>query len=252
MHHLCVGNLTSLLDETAEAYYWVGFLMADGYFSGSAVKLHLSEKDAAHLSQYAQFVSYRGTCRSACVNLRNPEVVTQIMAKFSISNQKTYKPCPFPQANDDLVFALIVGLIDGDGHIRVRREKAYSIDIKMHGSWLGFLEQTDDFLHQYCGLKKSKPTFARLNDLGYARLVLSNSSLLEVMKSRVECLSLPVMARKWSLVGDSHLTTRRKKREALRQAVVTLLAEGHKRRSICDILQMTKPTLGRFIRQERL
>ena len=48
------NDLSGLLEDTPEAYYWIGFLMADGCFSSSnrAMKICLSLgiKDFNHLS----------------------------------------------------------------------------------------------------------------------------------------------------------------------------------------------------------
>lgn len=55
------NNIHKLLLETEEAYYWAGFLTADGSFSKNfRLSLKLSKKDKSHEYKFRNFIGYSG------------------------------------------------------------------------------------------------------------------------------------------------------------------------------------------------
>ena len=214
-----------LLEEDVKAYYWMGFLMADGHFTGSRVVLSLSIKDEGHLRRFGEFVKYSGRARVyvnringkgyrgrkiACMNKK---IVPVIMKKYDLVPNKTeYPPKSLSIGNDDCKLALIVGFIDGDGSVnKGRRKKFCNIAVKVHGSWLGILEEMAGLVYRLAGHKSGMP---RINKKGYAVWVVSNSMVVKFLKCRAAEMGLPVLDRKWckineDLVGEREMSKER-------------------------------------------
>lgn len=154
-----LSNLSPLLNENPISYYWMGFLMADGHFyKQGALKLQLSEKDRSQINKFRSFVNYIGKSKSCLMSAMNPSIVYKIMEKFDLSNIKTYEPCDLSWIkNQDLLFSLIVGMFDGDGHFPVRNNHVYGIVMKLYKTWLPNLKLIEKFLYEYLKIEKSKP-----------------------------------------------------------------------------------------------
>lgn len=53
------ANLQRLLEDTPEAFYWIGFLLADGSFSKGRIRFAI--KDVEQLYRFGTFIDYTGT-----------------------------------------------------------------------------------------------------------------------------------------------------------------------------------------------
>jgi len=201
-----VADLTVLLEEKAIAYYWIGFLMADGHFyKHGAIKLHLAKRDTCHVKKYGEFIRYIGKAKPNTINVMNPFVVREICNKFKVSNRKTLEPCDLSRIiSDDLLFSLFIGFFDGDGTINKRKQKVRSAAIKTHRSWLFNLKLFERFIYKIFPKKRKYDTnLARLNGCGYAILMLSDLSMLAAIKRKAQELCLPFMERKWNHVDEN-------------------------------------------------
>lgn len=93
-------GLERLLEETPEAYYWMGFLFADGHFDKrNTIHLTISIKDKDHIEKYADFINYPknnirylSTTNSVAVSKSNKDIFLKIIEKFSISQRKSTNP----------------------------------------------------------------------------------------------------------------------------------------------------------------
>jgi hypothetical protein len=233
-----VSDLRELYSETHEAYYWMGFLIADGTFYERGIKLHLSNRDQDHLNKFKEFVSYKGTSQSNSVYVTHPVYVPMIRQKFDIQDRKTYNPCDLSKHTADMLFSLIIGLIDGDGSMRKRQGSVSAIEVKMHQSWLKQLEFVGAFLHDSLDVERTFDTnLARLRTDGYALLLLTNRSLLAEMKNKSIQLHLPMMERKWDAVDNNYLS-RIQESELLRRQVHDLKSQGMTLRAISNELNI--------------
>ena len=139
------ADLSNLLLDTPEAFYWVGFLLADGSFYDNrlklGLKLGLSIKDSNHLYKFANFINYTGaidiTDKSISLACKDVGIIKQIKEKFDIKDRKTYNPPKtILKFNIDLTYALLAGFIDGDGSIKNQsKRKDFCLTIKNHSSW---------------------------------------------------------------------------------------------------------------------
>ena len=205
------GNVDKLLEETPEAYYWMGFLLADGSFDSlGRISVSLSELDLPHLEAYASFISspkihkqvrstnfkengvtYKVTCYSAYYG-------KLLKAKFNLLSNKTENPPDlknvFTATSADNALALILGFFDGDGYIGYANNKKNNfIKLEIHKSWLDNLKLMEQTLYQY--FNEVSPMSAKINTKGYASLTITRTSILQKLKAKANLL--PALERKW-------------------------------------------------------
>lgn len=190
-------TVDKLLEDKHEAYYWMGFLMADGSFYKNRIKLALKIGDVKHLIRFAKYINATHNMSiyefHAEVQAKNVDIVPLICSKFDIKQRKTYNP---PSVNSildkdkSLLLSLIIGYIDGDGNLRRQpHNHGCVMDIKVHGSWNNVL----NIFNEMIGGNSS----AKINSMGYARYTLSRSSTLKNLKHHGLKFNLPMMKRKW-------------------------------------------------------
>ena len=187
-----VADLSVLLEDTYESYYWMGFLLAD------RLKLTLKKSDKEQVHRFGEYVKYTGSYgtsnTSESVSCKDSLIVPKIMNKFNILSAKTYNPpTGLEFINEDLLLCLIAGFIDGDGNIQKHSKRDdFFLRIKLHSSWIGVL---NTFSMVICNDSKAK-----INSSGYAELVISNTKILQALKERVATYNLPLLKRKWDII----------------------------------------------------
>lgn len=188
------ANANKLINETNEAYYWLGFIMADGHFSnGDQIQINLAKKDLLHLRKFATFVEYKNDLLKPNISINFSDIRIELNNKFKISNNKTHYPCVLDNLSGDYFFSFIIGFIDGDGCIN---KKGY-LSIKCHKSWLDNLNRMIAFLtdNDYnCGY---------INSEGLAVITLTKIEYMKRIKERIVDLKLPCLNRKWDRVNNS-------------------------------------------------
>ncbi len=231
------SDLSSLCENSPEAYYWIGFLMADGHFSKTGVlQINLSKKDKSHLRKFANFVKYKGKLHEyknyISFTSMDMEIFNVLKNKFGILSDKTHNPCIINNIkNEKLLFSLIAGFIDGDGSIH----KSYgrtSLAIKCHYSWF---ENLEFMLNVLCdGDKKTYKT--RINKDNLAYFFITDLSILKKIKEKVLELNLPVLKRKWDNI-DLNKETKLEFREKFKKICLDKFKKGLKPK---EILKDTK------------
>jgi DNA-binding CsgD family transcriptional regulator len=192
-------DLSSLLEETPEAYYWIGFLLADGHFENGRIKFHLASKDSDQVKKFANFIKWTGNFDDRGelgigVAAKHTEVVDELCKKFDIKKNKTYNP---PKTilnhNKELLKYLLIGFIDGDGTINEN-----SIRFRIHSSWLNIL---NEFANLFDNEKKATTT----KD-GYAYWRINKHNTTEVLLPLMS--SVPYLKRKWEHLTTAHNNTK--------------------------------------------
>ena len=84
-----------------QSCYWAGFIAADGYITkdNRRLELSLAIKDINHLQRFANDINYSGTIKCTSINrlnekrlrLTSPQIINDLMSKFNIVNNKTWK-----------------------------------------------------------------------------------------------------------------------------------------------------------------
>lgn len=222
-------DLSKLLEETPEAYYWVGFLLADGHFENGRVKFHLALKDSDQVKKFANFIKWSGNFDDRGelgigVAAKHTEVVEELCKKFDIKQNKTYNP-PKTILNHDkeLLKYLLIGFIDGDGNIETQRKrKDCFIRIKVHKSW-------DRILKEFCELVGYDTKHVRLNKQDYCELYFSDSKIITELKKKSNIL--PVLERKWQKIDENYVS-RYTTSKILREKVIQMLNKNMRNKDI--------------------
>ncbi len=191
------GDMSILLADNPVAWYWIGFLMADGSLNAKGLlRAWASVKDRQHIEQLATFLGtglLSDSKRKAVgIGIRDKTIGPQIAAKYDIAHNKT--TCP-PALNywgsAEHFIPFFIGFIDGDGTITKRFN---TITIVVHGSWRQNLEQMGKWSRQFLGVTSSTCSTTKK---GYALLrVRFNSSVLDYIRAN----NLPVIWRKCNRV----------------------------------------------------
>ncbi len=233
------GNLNKLLLETCEAYYWIGYLMADGSFDfdRNKIKLVQAGKNKEQVRQFANFIkcrnvhSYRvktafGSISDVLeVGAANEKMFPKIVKKFGIKPFKTTHPCNLSWINkvsDRFFISFFIGFVDGDGCISYQtRRKDCSIHIKIHSSWKKNLQKISNRL---CKIIQVRPN--KILDREYAVIVFSNSIILKYLKNHITKSHLPVLERKWNKIDVNFISRQElgkqriiKAKEMMRQGI---------------------------------
>lgn len=201
-----IGHIEKLLEDTPEAYYWIGFLLADGHFSrDEKISLELAVVDAVHVERYAKFIGSNVSARKKDGKYRtatmNKSICAMIKTKFDIHPRKTYCPPDMHRYSFslDLWFSLICGYLDGDGCIKANTGSptGQAISFHVHSSWLGVLNVMQDKLEAIFGIRSGVAT---IDKRGYASLTMCKQQLFIEMKKRAMALKLPLLERKWNKI----------------------------------------------------
>ena len=247
-------KLIKLLDDTPEAYYWMGFLMADGCFHYNRLLIALAFQDENLLIKFLNFLSCDNNIHSdnikTVLTIMDTYSVPLLRQKFDINKRKTYNP---PKnilwMEDDLLYSFIIGFIDGDGSIlkQYRREDPI-LRIKIHSNWLNILNDITKFISDKA---KVPVVLARINNQGYANVNLANHVLLKSIKNKVLELGLPYLKRKWSLI-DINKINKMEKSKTLKSNIKKLLKTGLSVNEISNKLNVKYITIYQAIKRNNL
>jgi hypothetical protein len=139
------NNLNALLRKTAQSFYWLGFILADGSFSNDGFEITLANKDKEHLEKFAQFINFKNKfnsnkkTNSTRMGFKNKKAIREFRRRYDLHLRKTYNPPSFSKYkkyHKFLLTSLLIGMIDGDGCISKNGSKnARSIVITLHPNW---------------------------------------------------------------------------------------------------------------------
>lgn len=213
-----------LLEDTSEAYYWTGFIMADGFLNHDDKRLvfRLASKDKIQVEGLARFLSYDGdisrhiteyVCKDGNFatndgfTLNMGDTFEKFCKKFDIRHCKSYfPPRKLMIENKDLFLSFLIGFIDGDGNIhRIKDRKDCGIRIKVHKTWLDILKQFDKRLYEVLDIEPfNKANRVRLNRDGYAEINWADTRILRALKLKSN--ELPILDRKWKLIDETKIS----------------------------------------------
>ena len=190
-------SLSKLLNFNNEDCYWIGFILADGHISKqNNIQINLSIKDKSHLYKFEEYLNLNLKFYESdkCIRLNLPDkpTILKIVELFKWKVNKTKNPPTIPSfINDDKLFSLIIGFIDGDGYIDIKGEM---IRIKCDISWKNILEMF------YETLTGSQKIFNITGDnLSY--ISIQQYETLNYIKRKCIDLNLPIMNRKWDRIN---------------------------------------------------
>ena len=236
-------DLSPLLEETPEAYYWIGFLLADGHFENGRVKFHLALRDTEQVKRFASFIKWTGNFDDRGelgigVAAKHTDVVEKLCDKFDIKQDKTYNP-PKTILNHDkeLLKCLLVGFIDGDGNIESQyKRKDCFIRIKVHKSW-------DGILKEFCELVGYDTKHVRFNKQDYCELYFSDSNIVTELKKKSN--TLPVLNRKWKKIDENYVS-RYNTSKILKERIIKMLNENMRNKDISSELGVSTSYISKI------
>lgn len=206
-------GLERLLEETPEAYYWAGFIMADGYINHKTwnFKITLSLKDKSHLEKLSQFIDVKiidgksnlngDNFYNVTINKCNKNDISKIIEKFDYRDKKTYNPPNIHIERDDLFLSFFIGYFDGDGTIGNGNNQ---IRILCNDAWMDLLDKWFLRCWNLAGCKinnnivkvpKSKMVTIRKSNL--CSIGTKNSQFVWFLKNKAIEMGIPILKRKW-------------------------------------------------------
>jgi hypothetical protein len=248
-----LASVGKLLNGSNEAYYWNGFLLADGHFTGKRIALAISPKDESHLVKFAEFIEFGGKIvvsklsrRIACMDSK---AVPCLMKFLDVGSRKTYHPPKsLPVGSDDQILSLVIGFIDGDGCIKIGKGRRFAnIIVKCHRSWKKILEQMSIMVYRISGHESG---CVKIDKKRYARWIVSNSEVSRFLKETVERLNLPVLERKWSRITKE--ISRQVIAEKRKERVMELASQGKTIKEIINELGMSYGTVLAIIKRNNI
>lgn len=191
-------SLIKLMNDNIECFYWLGFILADGSFYKNRFEFSLQEKDLNHLkllSNYLDNAPIYKKNNSYKISFNNKKDIEIIKEKFNINSRKTYNPPDFNyyiSYNNELLFSMLFGLIDGDGNININEKyKTYAISITAHHSWLTFYKNLLDKLNILYNISYTKNVVV---------LRISKKNEIKKIYTEYQKLNIPKLERKWKKI----------------------------------------------------
>jgi hypothetical protein len=248
------GDLSKLLLDIPEAFYWMGFIAADGSFSkADRLSIGISQKDESHLYKFGEFIdcknfSKRNKLNSIDLKIQDKFIVPKIMEKFDLKLRKTYNPPEFEKLPIESLFPFFIGFVDGDGSICYQsgRTDAF-LRIKVHSSWNVFLQKITDYIYK---LTNTFPTKPKITVEGYSNINISNSITLKFIKSKVLELNLPIMNRKWDKI-DLNKTGKTERAAINGKIIDALIKDGKSIKEIATLMNMKYHTAYGYINRSK-
>ena len=246
-------NIERLLSSELDAFYWVGFLLADGSFNTNGTfQLGLSVKDSEHFYKFVDFINYNlailiGIGKESSYSLGKNNIslrlqdyinVNLICQKFNIHNKKTYNPPNvevFRSFDLNQMKSLVAGFIDGDGTI----SKSGGIRFGCHHSWIEVLKYFATFISQ---------DFAITESLSCKGIRINGVEAIRKFKSDLLSLNLPILKRKWDRIDENKLS-RTQKTEKFYSEFKLLYMSYSKQVDIAKILGVKPAKLTKFIKR---
>ena len=143
----------------------------------------------------------------------------------------------------DKLKSLIIGFIDGDGRIsnQVNR-KDFFLSIKCDKSWLNVLK--------IFNVEIDDADRTIINNYGYAKFCVSNTSKLKKLKQFAINNNLPILNRKWNII-DLNYVSRGELYKKRREDIKKLVLEGKSPKEISKMLDINYHTVYGIIKRNK-
>jgi hypothetical protein len=239
-------NLEKLLENSLESFYWIGFILADGHISKSTrLKVTLAKKDKDHLIKLQKFLNIEILKEDDQVSISamDSKILKEFCEKFDIKSNKTEYPPNikiFKSFDNNLLKALMIGFIDGDGSIcNLHNRKDYKISIKCYYKWVNFLNLLSKCFNT--------DNVAYINNQGYAFISIGNSIKCKEIKRFILDNNIPVLARKWNIIDLNFKG--RNEQSIENEILVKSLYNNFSQKEICTKVNLTKGRISQIIKK---
>lgn len=196
------NSLNKLINEqTPQSFYWIGFLIADGsFYKKDTFELGLAEKDLCVIESFCKYIGYcnkimyRKNTKSYRISFANSIENPKFMEKYGFKYRKTYNPIDFSvfkNYDKELLLALLIGIIDGDGSIQYNNSpNAFCITITAHVSWIKFYQEFMQALD-------IPEHIANRNDSASITIRIYKRDLIQLLQDVIINNNLFYLKRKW-------------------------------------------------------
>lgn len=240
-------NLKFLNEENHLAYYLVGFLLADGSLNRKRIRCCISYNDSKWFKKAfsilnVQFHIHKEknyNTKQIYFAAMDTKEISKIINKFDFKENKTKNPPNIKQYEkfeEEMLTSLIIGFIDGDGCIQNQyKRKDCTLTIKLHKSWLTFLNLIHKKIENILNIKTPKP---KIDNAGYSKIIFSNTKILRHLKKHAMKNNLPYMERKWNKIDENRISKYEiceEKTEIIKQ----MIKEGFSQTEIAKKLNMS-------------
>jgi hypothetical protein len=207
-----LNKLKPLTENTPLVWYWLGFIIADGWLGENGdLKIGLSEKDEIHLQKLADLLNVKinkqkgqkyGKYQSKdtfYLAVRDVINTPKIKKQFEITTLKSINGCSLKCLNtQDKLLPFLGGFIDGDGCITQNKatKSVNMIRIQCHCSWLESLTFLSDELEKYTKIKFR----VYIDPQGYTKMVINKNKEIKKLKSLLLEYNIPLLLRKWNKI----------------------------------------------------
>lgn len=196
-------KLIKLLDLTDNTTcYWIGFLLADGHISKqNIINVNLNLKDKEYFEQIEKHLNIKLTpyyvdkLNAIRYSLYDKQTILELKKIFNWKTNKTKDVPNIPYLDNNQIFSLIIGFVDGDGTIS---KNGNSLVIACDKSWKDILEYFYKIL-----TNEEKEFDLRSNNC--AQIRITKIKVLEEIKNKALLLNLPIMKRKWNRIIDNRI-----------------------------------------------
>lgn len=195
-----------------ENCYWAGFLAADGnILNGKKIQVDLSIKDRIILENFKNSLDsnmpiktriiksgYKIGNESCYFRFTSLQIAEDLLKNFNIGERKTFNLKPPNIKDENLIMAFVIGFIDGDGSVSIRRK---SIEITSGSTeileWIKFYfdKWQSSSRGRNNGIEKYK------NRKNAFRYRISGRRMMTIYKI-LKNINVPKLKRKWGEEGD--------------------------------------------------
>lgn len=195
------NNFDKMLINSKEAFYWSGFIFADGSISKdySSFNMRLGKQDYEHVNRFRRFIEYTGKQKGLDISI-NHSSIKSFSDKFGIVPDKShscldysfYKNLPY-----DLWISWFIGYTDGDGSITSRKDRPGLVTIRYvaHQSNFSFHEELlRDIKHRIDDCNST----IKYKEETIIRWFISKRSICRELATKAK--ELPSLRRKWDKI----------------------------------------------------
>lgn len=246
-------KLKPLTEDKLNIWYWLGFIMADGYISERGqLKITLHIDDIEHLKTFSLIIGSKvrtlkvktsyGTsdvCITVCDDIKYGN---KIKNKLNITTKKTYNA---PKLNffktKEQALAFFIGFSDGDGMIGWNYDVPYMLRINCHYNWFNNFEVFKSYLKKF----KINTPVVRVDKRGNSVFSISTSSdILKIRKWAIDN-NIPLMKRKW--FTENKPSVHKSKIRERYNTILKLIESGKTYQQLCKKLNVTRKYIYDYI-----